>query len=196
MICGDGTVKTISINQRQGPLPKLPKVLVYYNLAEGLTHEEQDPFLSTEENLFVVGTITMSENLSVLLPNKVQLYLADLRKADLDTADLATMTPPTMASVNYPEHFYTFTKGEVQVNETLVQDKLGAMKLAAWNRSEEDQLRKLKVGTENAPKILKISAQLEPTLAHAAKDFLKDYTNIFAWTYKDLNDIPPLVAQH
>ena len=69
-IRGNGTVKTISINQRKGPLPKLPKVLVCYNLAEGLTDEEEDRFLITEEDLFAVGTITLPENLSGPLPDE------------------------------------------------------------------------------------------------------------------------------
>jgi hypothetical protein len=35
-IQGNGTVKTISVNQRLGPRLRLPKVLVCYNIVEGL----------------------------------------------------------------------------------------------------------------------------------------------------------------
>ena len=133
-IRGNGTVKTISINQRKGPLLKLPDVLVYYNLAEGLTEEEEDCFIRTQKDIFAVETITLLENVRIPLPSGADLYRANLRKADfaaadLDIADLVT-TLPTPDSATYPEHFYTFTKGKVQVDETPVRDKLGDMKVA------------------------------------------------------------------
>ena len=202
-IRSNGTVKTISINQRKGPLPKLPEVLVCYNLAEGLTVEEEDHFIRSEEDLFAVGTITLSENLHVSLPDGVNLYQADLGKADfatanlkanLDNDDLATTSPPTLDSATYQEHFYKFTEREEQIVETPVRDKLGEMKVAAWNQTEEEQLRKINVGTEEAPQILKISTQLELTLAQAVEDQLREYTDVLAWTYKDLKGIPPSVA--
>ena len=56
------------------------------------------------------------------------------------------------------------------------------MKVAAWNLTEEEQQRKINVGTEEEPKILKISIHLEPTLAQAAEDLLREYTDVFAWT--------------
>ena len=62
-IQGNGSVKIISINQRMGPHPKLLEVLICYNFVEGLTNEEEDRFLSTEEDLFAIGTITLPRDL-------------------------------------------------------------------------------------------------------------------------------------
>lgn len=199
-IRGNGTVKTISINERTGPLPKLPEVLVCYHLAEGLTDEEEDRFLQTEEDIFAVGNVTLPENLRVPLPDQADLQQADHRQADFAATDLrADLAPPTLPdpdTATYPDHFYTFSEGEMPIDETPVREKLGEMKVAGWNLTEEEHLRKINDGTEEEPKILKISTQLELALAQAAEDLLQEYTDVFAWTYKDLTGIHPSMAQH
>lgn len=65
-IKGNGTIKTIFVNQRIGPCPKLPEVLVCYNLAKGSTDKEEDKLLQTEEDLFAVGKIILSSILGDL----------------------------------------------------------------------------------------------------------------------------------
>jgi hypothetical protein len=44
---------------------------------------------------------------------------------------------------------------------------------------------KLNLGTNVEPQMVKINAQL-----------LKEFRDVFAWTYKDLKGIPPKLAHH
>jgi hypothetical protein len=105
-IRGNGTVKTILVNQRTGPYPKLPEVLVCYNFVEGLTDEEEDRFFSTKEDLFAIGTITL---------------FGDLGGTCSEGADPSS----------YPKHFSTYTEGDIVVDETPIKTKVQDMRIAA-----------------------------------------------------------------
>jgi hypothetical protein len=58
-IQGNGTVKTISVNQRLGPHPQLLEVLVCYDIVEELVDEEEDQLPSTKEDLIAIGSIPL-----------------------------------------------------------------------------------------------------------------------------------------
>jgi hypothetical protein len=99
-IQGNGTVKTISVNQQIRPRPKLLEVLVCYNFVERLTNKEEGRFLSTKEDLFAIGTITL---------------LGEL----VGTSSQGDDPSP------YPKHFYTYTKGDIEVDETCQDQSIG-----------------------------------------------------------------------
>ena len=179
-----------------GPLPKLLEVMVSYNLAEGFIDEEEDRFLMAEEDLFAVGTMTLPHNLDVSHSTIVDSYVAVADNVDLETTDVANNVPSAADPVIYPDSFYTFTESTQKVDETPVRDKLRDVKVAAWNMTKEDQLHRLNIGTKEDPKIVKISAHLPTDQAQAVEALLREYTDMFAWTYEDLKGIPPSVAQH
>ncbi len=43
---------------------------------------------------------------------------------------------------------------------------------------------------------MKLNVDLDPFVADVAKQLLKEYKDVFAWTYKDLKGIPPHLVQH
>jgi hypothetical protein len=55
---------------------------------------------------------------------------------------------------------------------------------------------KLNLETNAKPKMVKINAQLETGKVLELEQLLKDFKDVFAWTYKDLKGIPPKLAQH
>jgi hypothetical protein len=164
-------MKIISVNQRKGPHPKLPEVLVCYNFVKGLTDEEEDRFLSTEEDLFAIGTITLH-------------------------GDLVGTRSERANPSSYPKHFSTYTKENIVVDETLVKTKVQDMRIAAWTLLDKEQVRLLNVGTETEPTYLKVNTHLDQALAQEAEELFWEYKDVFAWTYKDLKGIPPSVALH
>jgi hypothetical protein len=133
-------VKTISVNQRTGPYPKLPEILICYNFVEGLTDEEEDRFLSIEEDLFAIGTITL---------------LGDLIGTRSERADPSS----------YPKYFSTYTKENIIVDEIPVKTKVQDMCIGAWTLLEDEQVQLLNVGTETEPAYLKVNAHLDQALA-------------------------------
>jgi hypothetical protein len=67
IVQGNGTIKTISINKKLGVETKRPQVLICYDLIEGLTDEKKDLIFETEQKLFLIGTIIISDETISLL---------------------------------------------------------------------------------------------------------------------------------
>jgi hypothetical protein len=84
----------------------LPKVLVCYDIVEGLVDEEEDQLPSTEEDLFAIDTIYL---------------LGDLVGANSEGADLSF----------YPKHFSTYTEGDIAVDKIPVKTKVQNMRIVA-----------------------------------------------------------------
>jgi hypothetical protein len=55
---------------------------------------------------------------------------------------------------------------------------------------------KFNLRTDGEPQMVKINAQLETSKVLEVEQLLKEFKDVFAWTYKDLKGIPPKLAQH
>jgi len=55
---------------------------------------------------------------------------------------------------------------------------------------------KLNLRTNAEPQMVKINAQLEASKVLEVEKLLKEFKDVFAWTYKDLKRVPPEFAQH
>lgn len=92
-------MKTIWMNQRTGPWPKLPKILVGYNFEDFLRDEEEDQFLITKKDFFRVDTITLP---------------IELLDSSSEGANLRS----------YPDHFYTYREEDIKVDKMPISLKL------------------------------------------------------------------------
>ncbi|PKI43824.1 hypothetical protein CRG98_035785 [Punica granatum] len=54
----------------------------------------------------------------------------------------------------------------------------------------------INVGTEEEPRILKIGTGLDPTQRASMIEFLKDYQEVFAWSYADMPGLDPSIVKH
>ncbi len=54
----------------------------------------------------------------------------------------------------------------------------------------------LNLGIDVEPQMVKINAQLEISKVLEVEQLLKEFKDVFIWTYKDLKRIPPKFAQH
>jgi hypothetical protein len=43
---------------------------------------------------------------------------------------------------------------------------------------------------------VKVTSTLELVVTYQLIEFLKEFKDVFAWTYKNLKGIPPKIAQH
>jgi hypothetical protein len=55
---------------------------------------------------------------------------------------------------------------------------------------------KFNMGTNVKPQMVKINAQLETSKVLEMEQLLKEFKDVFAWTYIDLKGIPPKLTQH
>jgi len=74
--------------------------------------------------------------------------------------------------------------------------KAQELQIARWMLTEDLQLMKLNLGTNVEPQLVKINAQLEIVKLLEVEQLLKEFKDVFAWTYKNLKGIPPKLAQH
>ncbi len=77
----------------------------------------------------------------------------------------------------------------------LVQIRIHNLRIVRWIIIEE-QLTKINLCFEKKLTTVKISVDLESIINYQLIELLKEFKDIFAWTYKDLKGIPPYVAQH
>jgi hypothetical protein len=61
---------------------------------------------------------------------------------------------------------------------------------------EDQQLMKLNLGTNVKPQLVNINAQLKTCKVLEVEQLLKEFKDVFTWTYNDLKGIPLEVAQH
>lgn len=169
-ICGNGTVRTIPVNPRTGPRPKLPEVLVCYDFAKGLTEQQELNLLLTEEELIPIGTIELSARIQVDLMER--------------------------HARPYPQQFYEHKEGAVSIDEAPAYQKIPGGSVETWTKSEQKAVREINIGTDVDPKSLKINSNQEADLANAAEHMLWKYSDVFAWSYKDLKRIPAKLAEH
>ncbi|PKI55959.1 hypothetical protein CRG98_023650 [Punica granatum] len=54
----------------------------------------------------------------------------------------------------------------------------------------------INVGTEEEPRTLKIRTALDPTQRTRMIDFLKEYQEVFAWSYADMPGLDPSIVEH
>ncbi len=60
----------------------------------------------------------------------------------------------------------------------------------------EEQLVKLNLSGDANPQYIKVNPQLIKENTKDLHMLLKEFKDVFAWTYKDLKNIPPKLAQH
>jgi hypothetical protein len=61
---------------------------------------------------------------------------------------------------------------------------------------KNQQLMKLNLGTNVEPQLAKMNAELETNKMLEAEQLLKNFKDIFAWTYKDMKGMPPKLTHH
>ncbi len=77
----------------------------------------------------------------------------------------------------------------MEIDETHVQIRVHSFHITRQIIIEEKQLTKTNLGSEVFLQ-LKISVDLEPIINNQLIELLKEFKDIFSWTYKDLKGIP------
>jgi hypothetical protein len=95
----------------------------------------------------------------------------------------------------YPKMYYNYQPGSVAVDEILAKIKTQELQITRWTLIKDQQLMKFNLGTDAKPQMVKINSQLEITKVLEVEQLLKEFKDVFAWTYKDLKGIPPKLAQ-
>jgi hypothetical protein len=82
------------------------------------------------------------------------------------------------------------------VDETPRNIKAQGLQIIGWTLTKDQQLMKLNLGTNAKSQMVKINAQLKTWKVMEVEQLLKEFKDVFAWTYKNLKRIPPKLAQN
>jgi len=95
----------------------------------------------------------------------------------------------------YPKTYYHHSHDDIQVDETLAKTWVQNLQIVNWTLIEE-QLIKLKLSKEANPQYIKINSQLTKEKIEELHMLLKEFKDVFAWTYKNLKGVPLKLTQH
>jgi len=101
---GNGIIITILINKKLGAETKRLQILVFYDLLEGLTNEEEDMIFEIEPKLFSIGTITISKEIILLLNIGVlEIRIPEESKPQQGTSNqgVVQVVPSTTKTTNF-----------------------------------------------------------------------------------------------
>ncbi len=85
---------------------------------------------------------------------------------------------------------------KILVDITHASIKVQELKIARWMLLEDIQAKNLNLGIKLDPQMVKTNVDLDSQTSQNVKQLLKEYKDIFAWTYKDLKGIPPHIVQY
>ncbi len=80
--------------------------------------------------------------------------------------------------------------------ETSAKIQVQNLQIASWILTEKQQLVELNLGTKANPQYIKVNAQLTKEKTKELQMLLKEFEDVFTWTYKDLKSISPKLVQH
>ena len=60
----------------------------------------------------------------------------------------------------------------------------------------EEPTKEINLGTKDDPQTIIISLNLNPKEEHALINVLKEYKDVFAWTYEDMPSLDPALVEH
>jgi hypothetical protein len=82
------------------------------------------------------------------------------------------------------------------IDKTPTQERIQDLTIASWIVTKEEQLTKINLGIKDNVQHVKVNSRLESFIIDQLIELLKDFKDVFNWTYKDLKSIPPEIAQH
>jgi hypothetical protein len=104
--------------------------------------------------------------------------------------------PPNTFQQHLLKTFFQLKVGKMEIDETLVQIIIQNLCIVGWTIIEEEQLTKINLGFKENLQQVKINVDLEHVVSYQLLELLKEFEDIFAWTYIDCKGIPPDVIQH
>ena len=124
----------------------------------------------------------------------------NVKKKGKQVPKLKEGTPKQKEDMNeipiYPFHFYEMKEGEQAIDQTPTSKAVQGKTIAGWTIEDEDMIKEINFGTMKDPKMVRIGKELDPTYEEQVIEILRDYKNVFVWTYEDMKGIPPHICEH
>jgi hypothetical protein len=96
----------------------------------------------------------------------------------------------------YSSHFYEMKDGEQAIDRTPAFEVVKGKTIAGWTIEEDDMIKEINLWTTEDPKMVRIEKELDPTYEEQVIEILRDYKDVFAWTYEDMKKILPHICKY
>jgi len=96
----------------------------------------------------------------------------------------------------YLKTYYHHSQDDIQMDETPIKILVQNLQITIWTLIKEQQLVKLNFSTMANAQYIKVNSQLTNEKIEEFQMLLKEFKDVFEWTYKDLKSIPLELAQH
>jgi len=186
-------------------------VLVCYDFHSEISDKEEDLMFATKLRLFSIETIVVP--LPVMLQQPINLIASiglnlveqvyvhveliyvlpipfDIPVEPVFVLPIQIVIPPDTFKQHLPKTFFQPKVRKMEIDEMLVRIKVQNLCIVGWTITEKKQLTKINLDSEKKLQHVKINVDLELVVSYQLIDLLKEFKDIFAWTYKDLKGIP------
>jgi hypothetical protein len=161
-IQGNGTIKTIIVTKHLGGEIRRPKVLLCYDYQIGIINEEEDITFAIKPELFLIGTVSLSETIQFMKTIDVKTIISEqefeVQNTKKKIVDNRYELEVTLKDKVYLKTYYSHQPRSVTVDETPTKIKAQELQIVRWMLIENQQLMKLNLGTNAEPQMVKINA--------------------------------------
>jgi hypothetical protein len=87
-------------------------------------------------------------------------------------------------------------EGEQAIDRTSASEAVKRTMIASWIIEDEHMIKEINLGITEDPKMVRIGKELDPTYEEQVIEILRNYKDVFTWTYEDMKGIPTRICQH
>ncbi len=151
--------------------------------------------------LFSIGTISLPKTIKSMKTTNVEIMDTSDKTSNSKLKSRVQIIEQKKISNKYElevalkdkvhlETYYNHQLENVIMDKTPTKIKVEELQIARWMLIEDQQLMKLNLGIDAKPHLVNINAQLKIGKVLEVEQLLKEFKNVFVWTYKYLKGIP------
>ncbi|KAM1762297.1 hypothetical protein TB1_004858 [Malus domestica] len=119
------------------------------------------------------------------------------RRTIIHTGQSSCQQAPEVNTEEEAQDVFHITIQEGEEDEILEEDVIAApSQLEDGGQTTVDDLKELNLGTSEEPKPIFVSALLSADEIEKCYQLLLEYKDVFAWTYKEMPGLDPIIAMH
>lgn len=86
--------------------------------------------------------------------------------------------------------------GSIEIDNTPASIAVQRKNITHWTIEDKDQVQEINLGSAEKPNNVRICKNLEAIFQKDLIELLREYKDVFAWSFEDLKGIPPHICKH
>lgn len=182
-------------SKKKLPVSLKPMMAQSINLAEEVEDEEEDCFLAANPTIIPVFEIHVEQIIGRYVSQEESKEISGLLKEEVSGQEKKQEMAKEDKDI-WKEETDTMD-GDLAPKEAInraefLYDKM----IKKVSRVKEDDLQDINLGSEEDPKMVKVSIHLDEAFKEDLRKLLIEFSDVFAWDYFDLKCMDPEVNKH